>query len=221
MVIGFGLLLFQLCSLICTDIVSKEASRGDRVILTCNQSVTNMTQVNWASDKYSYAFITNGNKHVSNFSLNRFSIDPNIPPTLSILDFQDNDTGLYKCTLNDERGTVTLQWNLTLTEKPITKDIYFIYILITVSGLLLVTVTSAVCLQRIRSRSSHHHTGQRQGERPQDGTDEWASSQPQSQYFERLNSIYQIYRWGSTLDKNICTTKHDAPIIEFLSQKYS
>ncbi|XP_022596657.1 uncharacterized protein LOC111218572 isoform X2 [Seriola dumerili] len=61
-----------------------------------------------------------------------------------------DDAGLYRCNVNGADGTSTATWNLTVSEKP--EEIidfhlwYLLYILTTVTGLLLCGITSAVCL---------------------------------------------------------------------------
>ncbi|XP_055009848.1 uncharacterized protein LOC129408950 isoform X2 [Boleophthalmus pectinirostris] len=140
--------LILICSHAFADSVSSiMASRGDRVNLTCSTPNIRITQVNWSRGKYHYAF--NDNKTSSNFS-DTFVIDPKFPPSLSILDFQQNDTGIYKCVVTNKKGLETTIWNVTLTEKDQTKGVsvillsgIFIYIS-TMGGLLI--CSSAVCL---------------------------------------------------------------------------
>ncbi|XP_055009843.1 uncharacterized protein LOC129408950 isoform X1 [Boleophthalmus pectinirostris] len=190
--------LILICSHAFADSVSSiMASRGDRVNLTCSTPNIRITQVNWSRGKYHYAF--NDNKTSSNFS-DTFVIDPKFPPSLSILDFQQNDTGIYKCVVTNKKGLETTIWNVTLTEKDQTKGVsvillsgIFIYIS-TMGGLLI--CSSAVCLC-IFWRTSNQHEGQSQtdgalqtamqsGEqgRPLDGAVD--------QYVERVNSIYEL-----------------------------
>ncbi|XP_022596658.1 uncharacterized protein LOC111218572 isoform X3 [Seriola dumerili] len=115
-----------------------------------------------------------------------------------------DDTGLYRCDVNGVNGTSTATWNLTVSEKPEEMtdfhSWYLLYILTTVTGLLLCGITSAVCLCRIRrTRTQNQDSAQDQfhlqsgGEvvltQLQDDTDSRRNNK-RSQYMERLNSIY-------------------------------
>ncbi|XP_022596661.1 uncharacterized protein LOC111218572 isoform X5 [Seriola dumerili] len=101
-----------------------------------------------------------------------------------------DDAGLYRCNVNGADGTSTATWNLTVSEKP--EEIidfhlwYLLYILTTVTGLLLCGITSAVCLCRIRRTRTPNQDLQSGGE---DDTESRRNNK-RSQYMERLNSIY-------------------------------
>lgn len=60
------------------------------------------------------------NNNTSNFTLHRFNIDTNITfiSNLTIIKAEDEDAGLYQCTLTGNRGIESLKWNLTVTEDP-------------------------------------------------------------------------------------------------------
>ncbi|KAG7215819.1 hypothetical protein INR49_021942 [Caranx melampygus] len=127
-------------------------STGDPVMLTCNTSWTNISQINWIKDRFLYTYRFSLNRTFSNFSSDRVKIDAGLPSTLNIFNAHHNDTGLYRCEVFGRKGFWNVTWNLTLSEKHeanIDFNIwYLLYTLTTVTGLLLCGITSAVCLYR-------------------------------------------------------------------------
>ncbi|KAF1382654.1 hypothetical protein PFLUV_G00146020 [Perca fluviatilis] len=182
-------------------------SRGDPVILICNISKTNATQIIWTKGRSFFAHLVSDNKTVSNFTSHK--IDINLPSKLNISNVQHDDAGLYKCDITDRQGRWTIKWNLTVSGEPqdTSKEISplrsFLYILTAVTGLLLCVFTSAVCLHRkLGARTPNQNPVQEQfdlqseGEvgvpQPQGVTDSRANYKHGSQYTERLNSIYGL-----------------------------
>ncbi|XP_022596656.1 uncharacterized protein LOC111218572 isoform X1 [Seriola dumerili] len=179
-------------------------SRGDPVMFTCNVSIINVTQINWTKQRFLFSYSIFKNLTFSNFTSDGLKIDSGFPSTLNIFNAQHDDTGLYRCDVNGVNGTSTATWNLTVSEKPEEMtdfhSWYLLYILTTVTGLLLCGITSAVCLCRIRrTRTQNQDSAQDQfhlqsgGEvvltQLQDDTDSRRNNK-RSQYMERLNSIY-------------------------------
>ncbi|XP_049450751.1 uncharacterized protein LOC125900035 [Epinephelus fuscoguttatus] len=177
--------------------------RGDSIILTCNISEANVTQINWTKGRSVFAHSVLCNQISSNFT-SHYIIDLNLPSKLNIPNVQHDDAGLYRCDLTDRTGQRTIEWNLTVSEKPEGTSLarYFPYILTAVIGLLLCVFTSAVCLYRkLRARTSDQSPAQEQFHlqsetevalrHPRGGADSRANKH-RSQYMERLNSIYNL-----------------------------
>ncbi|XP_028447594.1 uncharacterized protein LOC114564446 [Perca flavescens] len=174
-------------------------SRGDPVILTCNITKTNTTQITWTKGRSYFSHQVLLNKTVSNFTSHK--IDVNLPSKLNISNVQHDDAGLYRCDITDKKGTWTIKWNLTVSgeREDTSKEIFFLYILTAVTGLLLCVLTSAVCLYRkLGARTPNQEQFDLQSEeevglpQPQGVTDSRANYKPRSQYTERLNSIYGL-----------------------------
>ena len=91
-------------------------SRGDPVILICNISKTNATQISWTKGRSFFAHLVSDNKTVSNFTSHK--IDINLPSKLNISNVQHDDAGLYKCDITDRQGRWTIKWNLTVSGEP-------------------------------------------------------------------------------------------------------
>ena len=99
----------------CTDI---HVSTGDSIMLTCNTSMENATQITWTKSGrtvFVYAVIIKRNS--SNFTSDRVKIDLNSPLKLNVFNAQQNDTGLYTCTVSGTFIVKTTGWNLTVSEK--------------------------------------------------------------------------------------------------------
>ncbi|XP_034056250.1 uncharacterized protein LOC117535798 isoform X2 [Gymnodraco acuticeps] len=126
---------------------SKEVSRGDSVILTCNISTTNAMQINWSKDSFLFAYSFADNQTFSNFTSHTL-IDITLPSKLNIYNVQHDDAGLYKCNISNPRGQGIIVWNLTVSWEPegVDPSWFYLYTLSAVIGLLLCVFTSAVCL---------------------------------------------------------------------------
>ncbi|KAL7385092.1 hypothetical protein ABVT39_015345 [Epinephelus coioides] len=178
--------------------------RGDSINLTCNISMANVTQINWTKGRSGFAHSVLRNQTITNFT-SHYIIDANLPSKLNISNVHHDDAGLYRCDITDAKGQRTIEWNLTVSEKPEGQNSlpgYFPYILTAVIGLLLCVFTSAVCLYRkLRARTSDQSPAQEQFHlqsqtevalrHPRGGTDSRANKR-RSQYMERLNSIYNF-----------------------------
>ncbi|XP_078118185.1 uncharacterized protein LOC144525337 [Sander vitreus] len=122
-------------------------SIGDPVILTCNKSKTNATQITWTKGSSFFSHQVFHNKTVSNFTSHK--IDVNLPSKLNISNVQHDDAGLYRCIIIDQKGTWTIKWNLTVSGEPEEISPWsFLHILTTVTGFVLCVFTLAVCLYR-------------------------------------------------------------------------
>ncbi|XP_034741399.1 uncharacterized protein LOC117952900 isoform X3 [Etheostoma cragini] len=177
-------------------------SRGDFVILTCNISTSNATQIHWTKGSSVFSYLVLTNKTVSNFTSHK--IDVNLPTKLNISNVQHDDTGLYKCVITGKRGSWTVKWNLTVSrESEENSQLWsFLHILTAVTGLICVFTSAAVCLYRkLRARTPNQNPVQEQldlqSERevglPQpQGVTEGRFYKDRSQYTERLNSIYGL-----------------------------
>ncbi|XP_049450736.1 neural cell adhesion molecule 1-like isoform X4 [Epinephelus fuscoguttatus] len=124
--------------------------RGDSIILTCNISNANVTQINWTKGRSVFAHSVLLNQTSSNFT-SHYIIDVNLPSKLNIPNVQHDDAGLYRCHITNGIGQRTIEWNLTVSEKPEGQNSlpwYFPYILTAVIGSLLCLLTPAVCLSR-------------------------------------------------------------------------
>ncbi|XP_056287878.1 uncharacterized protein LOC130204902 isoform X1 [Pseudoliparis swirei] len=119
----------------------KLVSRGDSVILTCNRSETQITQITWTKGTFVHSFLFSGNQTFSNFTSDRLRIDNNSPSTMNISNVQHDDAGTYRCCIFDKRGTWTIKWNLNVSgEAEETSPLSNLpYILTAVIGFLLVT----------------------------------------------------------------------------------
>ncbi|XP_050926836.1 uncharacterized protein LOC108884418 isoform X3 [Lates calcarifer] len=124
--------------------------RGDYITFTCNISMNNTLQINWTKDRFLFSHALLNNLTFSNFTSHRVRIDLDFHSKLSISNVQHDDAGMYVCNVTDRKGTNTIQWNLTVSEKPeeIISSQNFLYILTPVIGFLLCGITSAVCLCR-------------------------------------------------------------------------
>ena len=93
-------------------------SRGESVTLTCNTSEEKITQVHWTNDRFSFIHSIQLNKTVSNLTSHRLTIDINLPLKLNVFNATHEDAGLYTCTVTDDRGEWTTEWNMTVSEAP-------------------------------------------------------------------------------------------------------
>ncbi|XP_038576019.1 uncharacterized protein LOC119903843 [Micropterus salmoides] len=126
-------------------------SRGASIMFTCNTYNENATQITWTKGRTFFVYSVVHNLTFSNLTSHRLRIDLNLPSKLDIFNAQHDDAGLYTCHVVDTDGPKTIEWNLTVSNKP--EDIspsrwYFLYILTSVIGLLLCGFTSAVCFCR-------------------------------------------------------------------------
>ncbi|XP_056244586.1 uncharacterized protein LOC130177147 [Seriola aureovittata] len=173
-------------------------SRGDPVMFTCNLSMITITQITWIKDRFLFSDFISKNQNFSNFTSDRLKIDSVFPSTLNISNAQHDDAGLYRCNVTGVNGARTATWNLAVTEKPEEMTDfhlwYLLYILTTVTGLLLCGITSAVCLcRKRRTRTPNQDSAQGQFHLQSGGEDDTESrrnNKRRSQYMERLNSIY-------------------------------
>nr|XP_040058185.1 uncharacterized protein LOC120834317 isoform X1 [Gasterosteus aculeatus aculeatus]XP_040058186.1 uncharacterized protein LOC120834317 isoform X1 [Gasterosteus aculeatus aculeatus] len=142
--------------------------RGESVTFTCNVSKTKVSQIQWTKGELSFVFEVSSNTTVSNLTSHRLTIDTNFPSKMNILNVQHNDTGIYRCTLYEEKRTRSLEWNLTVSEEHEEFSYLWLYIT-TATGSLLSFFITAVCLYRkIRARKSnqshnqfpHHSAGE-------------------------------------------------------------
>ncbi|XP_069009680.1 uncharacterized protein [Embiotoca jacksoni] len=131
------------------DYNNEMVSSGEKVVLICNISEKDTTQINWSKGRYVLAFHIKMNRTYSNFSSDRVRIDLDLPTKLIIISAQPDDAGLYTCNLTGA-GMNSIGWNLTVSENP--KEIIpsedFVYALPLAIGLLLCGIMSAVCLCR-------------------------------------------------------------------------
>ncbi|KAL7385324.1 hypothetical protein ABVT39_019364, partial [Epinephelus coioides] len=91
--------------------------RGDSITLTCNMSMANVTQINWTKGRSVFAHSVLRNQTFSNFT-SHYVIDLNLPSKLNISNVQHDDAGLYRCDITDRISQRTIEWNLTVSEKP-------------------------------------------------------------------------------------------------------
>ncbi|XP_034056251.1 uncharacterized protein LOC117535800 [Gymnodraco acuticeps] len=176
---------------------SIEVSRGDSVILTCNISTTNATQINWSKDSFLFAYSFADNQTFSNFTSHTL-IDITLPSKLNIYNVQRDDAGLYKCNVTYPRGPETIVWNLTVSWEPegVDPSWSYLYTLSAVIGLLLCVFTSAVCLyrkHRARTPNQISVEGQMDIQLEEEGvTGSRTNINRRSQYMERVNYIYDL-----------------------------
>ncbi|KAF3843160.1 hypothetical protein F7725_002009 [Dissostichus mawsoni] len=146
---GAGYILSASTGIVLNENRSKEVSRGDSVILTCNISTTNVTQLNWSKDSFLFAYSFADNLTFSNFTSHTL-IDITLPSKLNISKVQHDDAGLYRCHLTDLNGAGYIVWNVTVYGEPeeVDPSWFYPYTLSAVIGLLLCVFTSAICLYR-------------------------------------------------------------------------
>ncbi|XP_069009681.1 uncharacterized protein [Embiotoca jacksoni] len=184
------------------DYNNEMVSSGEKVVLICNISEKDTTQINWSKGRYVLAFHIKMNRTYSNFSSDRVRIDLDLPTKLIIISAQPDDAGLYTCNLTGA-GMNSIGWNLTVSENP--KEIIpsedFVYALPLAIGLLLCGIMSAVCLcRKCGTKTPNQAPVQDQFHlqsgpevvlaQPQSGTAHRTNKTHRSQYIERLNSIY-------------------------------
>nr|XP_040057380.1 uncharacterized protein LOC120833875 [Gasterosteus aculeatus aculeatus] len=121
--------------------------RGESVTFTCNVSKTKVSQIRWTKGGSSFVFGVPLNQTFSNFTSHRLTIDTNFPSKMIISNFQHNDAGIYRCTLYDEKGTRSIEWNVTVSEEHEEFSYLWLYIT-TATGSLLSFFITAVCLYR-------------------------------------------------------------------------
>ncbi|XP_038575765.1 uncharacterized protein LOC119903594 [Micropterus salmoides] len=180
--------------------------RGEPVMFTCNISNESATQITWTKGRSVFSYSIIRNMTFSNLTSHSLRIDQNSPLKLNIFNAQHEDAGLYTCNVTSRYGPKTTEWNLTVSEKreEISPSWYFLYILISIIGLLPCGLTSAVCLCRKHgTRTTNQYPVQDQfhlqsgGEvvirQQQGGTGSRTNNRQSSQYAERLNSIYGLY----------------------------
>ncbi|XP_037344228.2 uncharacterized protein LOC119228577 [Pungitius pungitius] len=177
--------------------------RGESVIFTCNTSKEIVSQIQWTKDRFTFVFSFTLNQTFSDFTSHRLTIDKNVPSKMNISKVQHDDAGIYRCTLYEEKSVRTIEWNLTVSEEH--KGFSSLWLYITAAtGSLLILIITAVCLYRkIRARKSNqshvhdpfplHSVGETTLDPPQVGTTSGANYKRQSQYTERLNSIYGLH----------------------------
>nr|XP_033966433.1 uncharacterized protein LOC117466998 [Pseudochaenichthys georgianus] len=176
---------------------SIEVSRGDSVILTCNISTTNATQINWNKDSFLFAYSFVDNQTFSNFTSHTL-IDITLLSKLNISNVQRDDAGLYRCNITNLRGAGTIVWNVTVSWEPEEVDPLWLYLytLSAVIGLLLCVFTSAVCLyrkHRARTPNQISVEGQMDIQSEEEGvTGSRTHINRRSQYLERVNNIYDL-----------------------------
>ncbi|CAJ1079559.1 Hypothetical predicted protein [Xyrichtys novacula] len=173
-------------------------SRGDPVKLICNESKPDEF-IKWTKGRryFSYAFIHN-KQNLSTLTSDRLTIDVNSPSKLMISNAQDSDGGLYTCEVTSDGVILTIQWNLTVSEKPKENGSFsvLLHIVIPLIGVFLCCIVSAVCLcRKLRHRTPNQNSIQEPfyesvGETAQSSTDRRTNNKRRSQYMERLNSIY-------------------------------
>ncbi|XP_029980095.1 uncharacterized protein LOC115411935 isoform X2 [Sphaeramia orbicularis] len=148
-----------------SDVSNVQVFRGQSITFSCNKSTGKLFQVDWNNSRYMYAHDTERNDTTSNFTHHRFNIDTNFSnSTLTIIKAEDEDAGLYSCTLSGKRGTEVFTWNLTVTENPKGKELsgsWHLYILPPLSGLLLLGFSLFICLcLELKNRSSNQESVQ-------------------------------------------------------------
>ncbi|KAF6718995.1 hypothetical protein FQA47_023758 [Oryzias melastigma] len=128
----------------------REVSRGHSVTLTCNRSLEDAADVSWTKGNLSFLHSIVLNATVSNFSSPRLRIETDLPSQLMILNVQDEDEGLYSCTVTNWNGLQQTRWNLTLTEevKEIRCSIYSFLKVPTAAGIFLCIALLVVCYYR-------------------------------------------------------------------------
>ncbi|XP_029980090.1 uncharacterized protein LOC115411932 [Sphaeramia orbicularis] len=197
-----------------SDVSNVQVFRGQSITFSCNKSIGNLTQVVWNNSRYMYVHDRSKNT-TSNFTHHRFNIDTNFSnSTLTIIKAEDEDAGLYSCTLSGKRGTKVFTWNLTVTENPKGKELsgsWHLYTLLPISGLLLLGFSLFICLcLKRKRRSSNQESVQNRTLCPDpqatyaeiqmvvpqshNDSDQWFSNRQRSRYMERLNSIYDPIR---------------------------
>nr|XP_040058190.1 uncharacterized protein LOC120834319 isoform X3 [Gasterosteus aculeatus aculeatus] len=121
--------------------------RGESVTFTCNVSKTKVSQIRWTKGGSSFVFEVSLNQTFSNFTSHRLTIDTNFPSKMNISNVQHNDSEIYRCTLYDEKGTRSIEWNVTVSEEHEEFSYLWLYIT-TATGSLLSFFITAVCLYR-------------------------------------------------------------------------
>ncbi|XP_034550143.1 uncharacterized protein LOC117820475 [Notolabrus celidotus] len=125
--------------------------RGDSVTLACNKSEADTTQISWTKGRSLFSYSIPLNTSYSNFSSDRVKIDINSPSLLIIINAQYDDKGLYTCTVTDTDGLSTINWNLTISERP-AKEVRssgsFLLVVSSLTGFLLFGILLATCLCR-------------------------------------------------------------------------
>ncbi|XP_034549365.1 uncharacterized protein LOC117819934 isoform X2 [Notolabrus celidotus] len=165
--------------------------RGYSVTLVCNNSGANTTQISWTKGKYLFAYSIPLNKTYSNFSSDRVKIDISSPSQLIIINAQDDDEGLYSCNVAHSEGLSTINWNLTVSESP-AKEVRSLWyspkMVIPVTGVLLCCIIAALCLcRKLRRKTPNPNPAQSPN---MQNSEEQIGAERNSQYMERLNSIY-------------------------------
>ncbi|XP_062421110.1 uncharacterized protein LOC119228578 [Pungitius pungitius] len=121
--------------------------RGESVIFTCNTSKEIVSQIKWSKDRFTFGISFTLNQTFSNFTSHRLTIDKNVPSKMNISKVQHDDAGIYRCTLYDEEGMTTIEWNLTVSEEHKGFTSLWLYITAATVSLLILIIT-AVCLYR-------------------------------------------------------------------------
>ncbi|CAN9497663.1 unnamed protein product [Ophioblennius macclurei] len=146
------LLFFQLLGVCCffTDNTIEKRSMvvftGETLELNCNISTKKMLQFSWKKNE-SMIFYIKGNTSISNLS-SRQIVHSDSFTRLSTLNVQPDDDGLYSCTVIRKDGDHTIEWNVTVSEKPekVFHADWWKYVIIIATGLPLCFIILTVCL---------------------------------------------------------------------------
>ncbi|RVE57867.1 hypothetical protein OJAV_G00203700 [Oryzias javanicus] len=150
---------FQINAAPSSPVHRREAPRGDSVTLICNVSMEDAADVKWTKGNLFFLHSIVLNATVSNFSSPRLRIETDLPTKLMILNVQDEDEGLYGCTVTNWNGLQQIRWNLTLSEEveEISYSIYYFLKVPIGAGIFLCSALLVVCYYRKCGRRAESH----------------------------------------------------------------
>ncbi|RVE57866.1 hypothetical protein OJAV_G00203680 [Oryzias javanicus] len=133
-----------------TEHRSLKVSRGDSVTLTCNVPLNEGAVFQWSKENVSFHRSIVLSAAIPNLASLKMSIKSDLPTKLTVVNVQEEEEGLYSCTVGDRNGFREITWNLTLSEevKGTNRSVYSVLRIPIAAGFLLCCVILVVCVHR-------------------------------------------------------------------------
>nr|XP_015219152.1 PREDICTED: uncharacterized protein LOC107079435 [Lepisosteus oculatus] len=199
MIISAWRLSFEISLALCILAEQSEAepitllvSLGGRVIMPCNISLTDGTQIAWKKEGLLFFSYFN-NTTIQNTTDERWRL---APTQLEITDVRQSDEGNYTCAVTTISNVYLREWRLQIEETNSSETQTEKLVLYSVPPIVVSSVLVGICCvvgRRYRTKheqSRHSGNGEDQQEIPERSP---GITRPnRSSYFERQNSVYDI-----------------------------